>query len=113
MRNVARHRQAVDIELIKADVVDFSLDAEPFDCAIFMSETFPLITEYDELESHFRAVRRHVKVDGLYVIDIDSHERGIGTAYEVWGRRTVPLENGSVHVWHESFPGDWVRGRAA
>jgi len=100
----------VELDLLQGDITDFSLDAEIFDCVIFMSETFPLITEYDDLKSHFAVVRRHLKHGGLYVIDIDSHEHGVGTSYEVWGRKTVPVENGKVEIWHESFPGDWVRG---
>jgi hypothetical protein len=84
--------------------------AAQFDCAIFTFETFPLITEYDDIVSHFRSVRRHLKKGGIYIIDVDAHRHGINTSYSVWGQKTVTLENGSVEVWHEDFPGDWVRG---
>jgi SAM-dependent methyltransferase len=113
MLDGAKHRAeaaGVEIELLHGDIIDFSLDTEPFDCAIFMAETFPLITEYEDIESHFRAVRHHLRKGGIYIIDIDAHRHGIGTSYEVWGKKTVTLDNGSVEVWHESFPGDWVRG---
>ena len=113
MLDAARQRAAlagVELDLVEGDIVKFSLDTAPFDCAIFMSETFPLITEYDDIVRHFRAVRRHLKRGDIYVIDIDAHRHGVGTSYGVWGQKTVPLENSSVEVWHEDFPGDWVRG---
>ena len=113
MLDGAKHRAeaaGVEIQLFHGNIIDFNLDNELFDCAIFMAETFPLITEYEDIESHFRTVRRHLRKGGIYIIDIDAHRHGIGTSYEVWGEKTVPLDSGSVEVWHESFPGDWVRG---
>ena len=101
----------VETELIQGDVVNFNLDDAGFDCAIFMAETFPLITAYADIKSHFQSVRRHVKNGGLYIIDMDKHnfappKSDIG----IWGGKTVPLDNGYVTVWHEDFPGDWVDG---
>lgn len=101
----------VKTELIEGDVVNFKLDDAGFDCAIFMAETFPLITAYEDIKSHFRSVRRHLKNGGLYVIDMDKHyfappESDIG----IWGEKTVRLDNGYVTVWHEDYPGDWVEG---
>ena len=75
-----------------------------------MAETFPLIVDYQDLERHFRAIRRHLRKGGVYVIDIDAHKHGIRTAYQVWGQKKVSLDNGWVEVWHEDLPGDWVRG---
>ena len=101
----------VSVELIQGDVVDFNLDVAGFDCAIFMAETFPLITVYEDIKSHFQSVRRHLKNGGLYVIDMDKHyfappKSEIG----IWGEKTVRLGNGYVEVWHEDYPGDWVEG---
>jgi hypothetical protein len=28
----------------------------------------------------------------------------------MWDQKTVRFDNGWVEVWHEDFPGDWVRG---
>ena len=97
----------VNIELHKEDIIDFDLRQE-FDCVIFMSETFPLIAGHKDVKSHFAAVRRHLRDGGLYIIDIDSHKHGVGTKCEEWGRRTVKIEGGTVDIWNESFPGDWV-----
>lgn len=100
----------IEIDFVQADILDLDLDVEPFDCAIFMAETFPLITEYTDLVRHFRSLERHLKPGGLYVVDIDAHRRGVGTTYQIWGEKTVDLDNGQVEIWHEDFPGDWVRG---
>lgn len=100
----------VEVELIQGNIVNFSINNKPFDCAIFMAETFPLITKYSEIENHFRAVRRHLRKGGIYIVDVDEHKHGVGTKYEVWGKKKVTLKSGWVEVWHESFPGDWIRG---
>lgn len=113
MLNGAKQRAeeaGVTIELSKDDIIDFNLETNPFDYAIFMSETFPLITGYANIKKHFKAVRQHLLKGGLYIIDIDVHKHGVGTSYNVWGKKTVQLKNGFVEVWHESFPGDWVQG---
>jgi len=99
----------VSLDLRRGNIIDFEW-AEPLDAAMFMSETFPLITGYDELVSHFASVRRAVRPGGLYIVDIDAHRHGVGDKYEVWGKRTVPVQDGEVEVWHESFPGDWIQG---
>mgnify|MGYP005851371477 CR=1 FL=1 len=100
----------VQIGLHQADIVDLHLDVGPFDCAIFMAETFPLITRYEDLISHFASVRRHLRPGGLYVVDVDAHRHGVGTRYQVWGEKRVALDDGYVDLWHEDFPGDWVQG---
>ncbi|MDP9314206.1 MAG: class I SAM-dependent methyltransferase [Chloroflexota bacterium] len=100
----------VSLELVQADVIDFGLETSSFDAAIFMYETFPLITEYDDLLHHFAAVRKVMRHGGLYVIDLDARKHGVGASYGEWGRKTISLPNGSVQLWHEDFPGDWVQG---
>ena len=112
MLDFARPKAAangVSIDVHQGNVVDFDL-GQQFDCVIFMSETFPLITEYDDIRSHFGAVRRHLCERGIYIVDVDAHKHGVGTEYEVWGRRTEDIDGGTVDIWHESFPGDWVKG---
>lgn len=100
----------VSLDLVQADVIDFCLDTSAFDAAIFMYETFPLITEYDDLTRHFSAVRKVIRHGGLYVIDFDARKHGVGATYGEWGRKTISLPNGSAELWHEDFPGDWVQG---
>jgi SAM-dependent methyltransferase len=100
----------VAVELRQGDVVDFQLDLPPFDCAIFLYETFQLLTEYDDLLRHFAAVRRHLVPGALYVIDFSPAKHGVGTTQSEWGRRTIPLANGQIETWNEDYPGDWVAG---
>jgi SAM-dependent methyltransferase len=98
------------LQTIEGDVIQFNLDATDFDAAIFMFETFPVITDYDDIVSHFRSVRRHLKRGGLYIVDVDVRKRGVGIHTGEWGRRTETLPNGYVETWCEDFPGDWVQG---
>lgn len=95
--------------LVQADIVDFDLEHGPFDCAIFMYETFPVITEYNDIQRHFAAVHRHLRPGGVYIIDLDARKRGVGVEGGEWGRRTISLPNGHIEIWHEGFPGDWVQ----
>jgi SAM-dependent methyltransferase len=102
-------RAGVELDLRSANVIDFEW-TDPVDAVIFMSETFPLITEFADIKSHFAAVRRALRPGGLYIVDIDAHRHGVGDKHEVWGERTVAIKGGEVEIWHESFPGDWVQG---
>ena len=93
---------------IHADLRAFTLQTEPFDCAIFMSETFPLITEYDDLVNHFSAVHRHLKKGGLYLIDIDAQRKGYRHTNKTWGHQTVVMPDGHVEFWYEDHLSDWI-----
>lgn len=106
-----RRADAVGVEMttVVGDVVDFDLGATAFDAAIFLFETFPLIAAYDNLVRHFGAVRRHMRPGGIYVVDVDAHRHGIRTEAGEWGRKTLPLPEGSVETWCEDLPGDWVQ----
>lgn len=101
----------VELDLRIGNIIDFEWK-DPVDVAIFMSETFPLITEHEDIKSHFAAVRRALRPGGLYIVDVDAHRHGVGDKHEVWGERTVAVKGGEVDIWHESFPGDWVQGTA-
>jgi ubiquinone/menaquinone biosynthesis C-methylase UbiE len=94
----------------KADLCDFTLNEDPFDCAIFMSETFPLFVEYDDLVNHFSCVHRHLKQGGFYVVDVDAHQKGYRHLNKVWGQNQVVLPGGFVNMRYEDHPADWMRG---
>ncbi len=98
------------VSALEGDLVDFDVDKRDFVAAIFMSETFPLVTDYADLVSHFRSVRHHLVPGAIYVIDIDANVRGVGREPELWGRRIVKIDGGAVETWNESLPGDWVAG---
>lgn len=100
----------VTLDLVQGDIIDFNLNGKTFDAVIFMFETFPVITAYEDIVNHFRAVRGHLRSGGLYIIDLDARKHGVGTTTAEWGRQTLLLPNGSVEMWHEDLPGDWVQG---
>jgi hypothetical protein len=106
-----RRAQAAGVALrtVQGDVVDFALEEGGFDAALFLFETFPLITATADIYRHFAAVRRSLRRGGVYIVDID-RSYGIRTAQGEWGRRTAPLPNGQVEFWHADEPGDWVEG---
>lgn len=110
----AAHRRAaaanVPLALYEADVVEFDLPEANFDCALFLYETFQLLTEYADLVSHFAAVRRHLKPGGLYIIDLSPCRHGVGRDAGEWGRQTLALPNGYVETWNHDNPGDWIHG---
>jgi SAM-dependent methyltransferase len=100
----------VALRVSRADITNFSLTDEPFDAAIFMAETFPLLTGYDEIANHFACVRRSMRQGGIYIIDIDAHRSGVRDSHSVWGERTEQVGDARVDIWHEDFPGDFVDG---
>jgi ubiquinone/menaquinone biosynthesis C-methylase UbiE len=100
--------QGVHLHLVQANVVDFNLGASDFDCALFMFETFPVITALEEIVQHFAAVRRHLKQSALYIVDLDPRKRGVGIETGEWGHRTLSIPNGTVENWYEDRPGDWI-----
>lgn len=98
----------VKVTLVQGDVADFTVEARTFDAAIFLFETFPLLISYDEIVSHFNAVRRHLRQGGIYLLDLDRCRHGIRNKAGEWGHRILALEGGSVETWFEDLPGDWV-----
>jgi len=98
----------IPLRTVSGDIVDFDLDEPPCDAAIFMFETFPLITRFEDIASHFAAVRRHLKHGGIYIVDVDVQKGGVRTQAGTWGERTVPFSSGHVDTWNEDLPGDWV-----
>lgn len=100
----------VSVRLTQADWPAFDLEATDFDAALFMFETFPLITRLDDIVAHFDAVRRHLRDGGAYIVDVDSYGSGIRSASGVWGTKTVIYPGGSAEAWFEDRPGDWTEG---
>lgn len=107
---VQNQTTGLNVESAQADIRDFRLKTDPFDCAIFMSETFPLFTEYDDIVNHFNAVQRHLKSGGLCLIDIGVLRQGYYHRQRTWGHRTLPIPNGQIVFWYEDHPADWERG---
>jgi len=106
----AAQNLSVKNQYIRANLLNFRLKENTFDCAIFMSETFPLFVEYDDLVNHFNSVHRHLKKGGFYLIDIDAHDKGYRHQRKTWGQNQIFLPDGFVKYHYEDRPADWMRG---
>jgi SAM-dependent methyltransferase len=82
------------LELFSGDIVNFRLDAPPYDAVIFTSETFPVITRFEDLTTHFRSVRRALRPGGLYLIDLDARRHGVGASSGEWDGERSPCRMG-------------------
>lgn len=86
----------------------FILPERPFDSAILMCETFPILAANSAVLSHLNSVARHLRRGGLYVVDIDRHGRiGPVLSRRLWRRRSVSFEGAVVHVREYNQPVDW------
>ena len=86
----------------------FSLPQGGFDAAFFMSETFPVMVENDDVISHLRCVARALRRGGLYCIDIDKHE-GLESSRRrrLWRRRKVRYRQARIDVREFLRPIAW------
>jgi SAM-dependent methyltransferase len=62
------------IRFYRRKIDRFKLPERPFDAAIFMCETFPVIRTNAALMSHLKSVAATLKHRGLYCIDVDRHD---------------------------------------
>src|SRR5579863_625939 len=67
-------RALANLRFYRRPIEKFTLPERPFDAAIFMSETFPVIVENADLLSHLRSVGRALRRGGLYCVDIDRQD---------------------------------------
>jgi SAM-dependent methyltransferase len=63
-----------NLRFYRRPIEKFTLPERPFDAAIFMSETFPVMVENASLLSHLKSVGRALKRGGLYCVDIDRQD---------------------------------------
>jgi SAM-dependent methyltransferase len=86
----------------------FKLPERPFDAAIFMCETFPVLNTNAVLMSHLKSVAALLKRGGLYCIDIDRHD-GINLARrrQIWRERKVQIGPVRVDVREFHRPIEW------
>jgi SAM-dependent methyltransferase len=86
----------------------FRLPERPFDTALFMCETFPIITANANLMSHLKSVAAVLKRGGLYCIDVDRHD-GIELVRRrmLWRKREVKIGSLLVDVREFHRPIEW------
>lgn len=100
------------IKFYRRRIENFRLPEKPFDAAIFMSETFPVMTSNQDLMHHFKSVAKLLRRGGLYCVDIDRHD-GVELikARKLWRQRKVGVGGIRVDVreyhrpiaWHEAM----------
>jgi SAM-dependent methyltransferase len=100
-----------NIRFYRRPIERFKIPERPFDAAIFMSETFPVMTANEAILSHLESVAAALRRGGLYVIDIDRHDGPrVTTARKLWRDRTLRIAGASVHVRAHSRPMPWHSG---
>jgi len=107
----ARSEQlGLEIKTAQSAEVEFALEENKFVAAFFMFENFPQITRYADIRQNFSSVRRHLRNDGIYIVDVDSLTHGIVREESLRSRKTILLKNGYAERWFEDLPGDWEAG---
>jgi SAM-dependent methyltransferase len=95
-------RRLDSIRFYRRKIERFTLPERPFDAAIFMCETFPLLRTNAALMSHLKSVAKLLKRGGLLCIDIDRHD-GVDLVRRrrLWRERKVKI--GLVRVAVREF----------
>ncbi len=89
----------------------FRLPERPFDVAIFMSETFPVMTRNADILSHLESVGRLLRRGALYCIDVDRQDgTRIARSRQIWRRRTIRVGDAIVEIRAFNRPRPWDSG---
>jgi SAM-dependent methyltransferase len=99
------------LRFYRRKIEKFTLPEPPFDAAIFMSETFPVMTTNAGILAHLESVGRLLKRGALYCIDIDRQD-GIRAvrSRQMWRRRTLRAGGATVEVRAFNRPMPWYSG---
>jgi SAM-dependent methyltransferase len=103
-----REARGLPLKLYRRRIENFAIPESPFDAAIFMSETFPVMIDNAAIKNHFKSVGQLLRRDALYCIDIDRHD-GARTVKErrLWRRREVNVGEIVVEIEEYSRPLPW------
>ncbi len=104
----AESRGLDSIRFHRRRIERFKLPERPFDAAIFMCETFPLLRTNAALISHFHSVAALLKRGGLFCIDVDRHD-GVDLVKRrrLWRERKVKIGPVRVDVREFYRPIEW------
>ncbi|MGH7782047.1 MAG: class I SAM-dependent methyltransferase [Candidatus Binataceae bacterium] len=104
-------RELDHIHFYRRPIERFKIPERRFDLAIFMSETFPVMTANAAILSHLESVAATLRKGGLYVIDIDRHDGfRVTGARKLWRERTITAGGATVRVRAHSRPAPWYSG---
>ena len=110
-REAARARGLGNLRFYRRAIEKFRIPERSFDAAIFMSETFPVMTRNEAILSHLRCVGRLVRRGGVYCIDIDRMDAPrVRWPQVMWRRRRMTVGEARVEVWATNQPMPWYSG---
>jgi SAM-dependent methyltransferase len=103
-----RRKADANLRFYRRTIEKFTLPERPFDAAIFMSETFPVIVENAKLLSHLKSVGRALKRGGLYCIDIDRQDLTARVSQRtMWRERTARAAGVALDIREFHRPISW------
>lgn len=102
--------EKVNMRVVKQELSNFTLDENDFDAAIFMYEGFSSLVDQHEIRRHFRQVAKHLKPNGVYIVDIGTHQQDFVLRNPAWNRYCQTIPAGSLEVWYDSLALNWMDG---
>ena len=104
----AKAHGLTNLRFYRRPIEKFRIPECPFDAAIFMSETFPVIVENADLLSHLRSVGRALTRGGLYCVDIDRQDTAHRVSRrEIWRERIAYAGNIPLKIREFNHPIAW------
>jgi SAM-dependent methyltransferase len=99
------------LRFYRRSIEKFRIPERRFDAAIFMSETFPVMTRNDAILEHLRSVGRLLRRGGVYCIDVDRMDGiRVAKARRIWRERTLRVGDAIVRVRGTNRPMPWYSG---
>ncbi len=91
-------RRYNNVDIMKADMIDFNLNKK-FDSVVSICDSINYIRKKDDLEKVFKNVYDHLKKDGIFVFDINSHYK----LKHIIGNNTFAEDSEEVFYIWENF----------
>ncbi len=100
MVEIAKTRADDSTKFEVGDMGDFNLN-EKFDACISMFSAAGYLLENEQLKSFFKSVKKHLKPNGLFVLDCWN---GLCVMHELPSSRIKSSESGNLKITRRSFP---------
>jgi len=101
-------RELPNLRFHQRAIEKFNLPERPFDAAIFMCETFPVLTTNADLLSHLKSVGKAMRRGGIYCIDIDRQDiERRPQRRKIWRKRDASARGIPLKIREFSRPIPW------